>query len=91
MYSQLPKPVPVQIQERQEVITGRVAHQRQKIEIPSGRKYTVFGGCKKFFPIVFVFWVIVFGAGYAVLHHYRSLNGTPSRSESHSIATRFSK
>src|SRR6266481_7481500 len=65
LYSRLPESVAVQIQQHQNMLNGRVPARLQKVEIPSGRKYTVFGGYKKLLPLVFAFWVIVLGAGYA--------------------------
>jgi len=89
LYSRLPESVAEQIHQQQHVLNGRVPTRRQKVEIPSGRKYTVFGGYKKILPLVFAFWAIVLGAGYAVLHHHHSLNRTVSQSGAHSVATRF--
>jgi hypothetical protein len=82
MYSQLPEPVAVQIQERQDLITGRVSAEPKRGELPSGRDYTVFGGYKKMFLFLFAFWFIVLGAGYLVLHHqHRSLSRIASHSK----------
>ena len=69
MYSQLPQPVAVQIQDRQAVITGRATAEGTMGTLPSGRDYTVFGGYKKVLLFLFALWFIVLGAGYLVVHH----------------------
>jgi hypothetical protein len=89
LYSQLPESVAAQIQHQQNVLNGRVPTRRQQVEIPSGRKYTVLGGYKKILPFVFAFWLIVLGAGYAILHHQHSLNRTVSRFGANPVATNF--
>jgi hypothetical protein len=88
LYSRLPESVAAQIQQQQNVLNGRVPTRGQKVEIPSGRKYTVFGGYKKLLPLLFTFWAIVLGGVYAVVHHH-SLNRTVSQSGAHSVATHF--
>jgi hypothetical protein len=85
LYSRLPESVAAQIQQQQNVLNGRVPTRRQKSEIPSGRKYSVI----RTLLFLSAFWVIVLGAGYAVLHHHHSLNRTVSQSGAHSVAPRF--
>ena len=47
-------------------------------EMPSGRKYRLFGGILRFTPFVLAFWVIVFGAVYAFWHQHHPLT-SPTR------------
>jgi hypothetical protein len=88
MYSLLPEPVAAQIQERQDLLTGRVIAKPKKGELPSGREYMVFGGYKKILLFLFAFWSIVLGAGYLVQQHqHRFLSRTASHSKGHAVAT----
>jgi hypothetical protein len=88
MYSQLPEPVAAQIQERQDLLTGRVTAEPKKSELRSGGEYTVFGDYKKILLFLFAFSFIVLGASYLVLHHqHRFLSRITSHSKAHAVAT----
>jgi hypothetical protein len=70
LYSKLPHPIATRIMDKQDEIAGRVAVQRWKPGLPSGRKYTFLGGIKKIASAVFVFWLFIFGSAYLVQRHH---------------------
>jgi hypothetical protein len=87
LYSRLPNAVALQIQQHQNVLSGRVAKRRQKVELHSGRKYTVFGGLKKIALLLLAFWILFLGAAYFL--HRHSLHQPLSPSGARSVTDHF--